>query len=709
MVVDHDGPADGHAGVLCGSKISSYAGGYDHQVCGDHGAVCKEYAFLVDLGGGGGGIDLYAGVLSQGLDHGGGGGIELPCHKGGRAFDDRHFDLGPAQRPCGLQAKYAAADDGRCLDLRDHVLDLRGVLDGADGDHLVQVMSLEGRHEAVGAQGVDQLVVGNLAAAGHDGLSLGIDGFHLNVPYEADPVFVEPLLLLHGHLVVGEIGQEGFGQHGTVVGQVVLTGKDGDIACPVSLPDGPGRFQSGNAASQDQIVPFGIICKACALIAGGNEVLGAHAADGAFLQGGVEDGTADQALDQLPCAFCGLFHFLFQKDAAEVVAEIIGVGQLIGVGFEADPEAVHHLQADLFQSLDDMGNALAGPAVAAEGGSQPSLEYGRIHGKGQVVDGLKSFPQDGGGAEEIAVGGGHIRGQVLLIVEYQVIAADLGAGVLHALCDDFRQLLCIAVGADIGHDHQFLFLLRGSLAPLAVPAEDLVEIRIQYRAVAAADVFDLQIFDPLQSVVHVGIGEGADDAVEIVFSGFGVACLVRHGGPDDAFRGIVGAEGVAGEEGLYLRYIGIHGVRPVEVGQDHEFQGLVPQGQGHAVGDGDAVEILVDDVLEELDGGTGGHHSDVGVQIQELFDGSGVVGLRMVHDQVVDLGNGSHGFDVAYHLVEEGELGCFEKSRLLTALQQVGIVGRTVSGLHDDVEDAQIRVQDACPVQVLSDFESFHT
>ena len=709
MVVYHDGPADGQAGFFCGSKISSHAGGYDHQVCGNHGAVRKDHAVFIDLGGGSGGIDLHACILSQGLDHGGGGGIELPCHQGGRAFDDRHFDLGPAQRPCGLQAQNAAADDGRRFDMGDHVLDLCGVLDGADGDHLIQVVSLEGRHEAVGAKSVDQFVVGDLAAAGCNGLCLGIYGFHLDVPYEADPVFIEPLLLLHGHLVVGEIGQEGLGQHGTVVGQVVLTGKDGDIACPVSLPDGPGRFQSGNAASQDQIVPFGIICKACALIAGGNEVLRANAADGTFLQGGVEDGTADQALDQLPCAFCSLFHFLFQKDAAEVVAEVIGVGQLIGVGFEADPEAVHHLQADLFQPLDDMGNALAGPAVAAEGGSQSSLEYGRIHGKGQVVDGLQGFAQDGGGAEEIAVGRSHVRGQVLLIIKYQVVAADLCAGVLYALCDDFGQLPGIAVGADVRHDHQLLFLLRGSLAPLPVPAEDLIEMRIQNGAVAAADVFDLQILNTFQGVVHVGIGEGADDAVEIVFGGFGVARFIRNGGSDDAVCGIVGAEGVAGEEGLHFRYIGIHGVRPVEVGQDHEFQGLVTQGQGHAVGNGDAVEILVDDVFEELDGGTGGYHCDVGVQIQELFDGPGVVGLRMVHDQVVDLGNGSHGFDVAYHFVEERELGCFEKSRLLTALQQVGIVGRTVSGLHDDVKDAQIRIQDTCPVQILSDFESFHT
>ena len=474
------------------------------------------------------------------------------------------------------------------------------------------------------------------------------------------------------------------------------------------MPDGPGRFQSGDAASQDQIVPFGIVGKAGALVPCGNEVLGTHAADGAFLQGGVEDGAADQALDQLPGPFGGLLHFLLEQDAAEVVAEVIGVGQLIGVGLEADTEAVHHLEADLLQSLDDMGNALAGPAVAAEGGSQSSLEYGRIHRKGQVVDGLQGFAQDGGSTEEIAVGGGHIRGQILLIVEYKVIAADLGAGVLYALCDDFRQLLGIAVGADIGHDHQFLFLLCGSLAPLAVPAEDLVEMRVQNGAVAAADVLDLQILNALQGVVHVGIGEGADDAVKVVFGGVGVACLVRHGGSDDAFRGIVGAEGVAGEEGLHFRHIGIHGVRPVEVGQDHELQGLVPQGQGHAVGDGDAVEILVDDVLEELDGGAGGHHGDVGVHIQQLFDGSGVVGLRMVHDQVVDLGYGSDGFDVAHHLVEEGELGRLEESRLLAALQQVGIVGGAVSGLHNDVKNTQLGIQDAGPVQVLFDSESFH-
>ena len=113
-------------------------------------------------------------------------------------------------------------------------------------------------------------------------------------------------------------------------------------------------------------------------------------------------------------------------------------------------------------------------------------------------------------------------------------------------------------------------------------------------------------------------------------------------------------------------------------------------------------------MLQELKGGACRDDRDVGVQVEELCDGAGVIGLGVVHDQVIDLGDRGDGFDVADHLVEEGLLGGLEESGLLAALEKVGIVGRAVSGLHDNVEYTQLGVKDAGPVQVLLNFESFH-
>ena len=99
----------------------------------------------------------------------------------------------------------------------------------------------------------------------------------------------------------------------------------------------------------------------------------------------------------------------------------------------------------------------------------------------------------------------------------------------------------------------------------------------------------------------------------------------------------MGAERVAGEEGLYFLDVGVHGVRPVKIRKDHEFQGLVSEGERGAVVNGNTVEVSVYNVFEELDRSSCGDDRDMRVQLQQFFDRSGVIGLRVIHDQIVDL------------------------------------------------------------------------
>ena len=418
---------------------------------------------------------------------------------------------------------------------------------------------------------------------------------------------------------------------------MVFLGKDGDGSGPVALADRPGCFQSCDSSAQHEILSVRVILIAGAGIARGHKVLRTDAADRAGFNGSVKNCAADQALDQLRSALGRLLLLFLEKDTSEIVSEIVGILELGGIGLKTDPETVQDIQTDLLQAFDDVRDAFSGPAVASERGSQSSLEDRGIHAESQVVDRLQGLAENGGRAEQISVRSCHIRSQAGLVVKDQVIAVNLRAGILNAPGDRFRELLGVAVRADIRHDHQLLCLRRRRLAPLTVPAENLVEMRIQDRAVAAADMFDLKVFDPLKGIVHIRICKRADDAVKIILGGVCIARLIRDGGSHDAFRRVVRAEGVAGEQRLDLRHIGIHGVRPVQVRKDHEFQGLVPQGEGHAVADCDAVEICVDDMLEELDRGSGGDDRNVRIHIEKLLDRAGVIRLRVIHDQIIDL------------------------------------------------------------------------
>ena len=221
---------------------------------------------------------------------------------------------------------------------------------------------------------------------------------------------------------------------------MIFFGNDRDFSRLVALPDGPGRLQTGNTASQDEILSVCVVLITAACVTCGDKVLGTYAADRAYFQGRIENSAADQALDQLMSAFCRLLLLFFEKDTAEIVTKIIRIRELIVVRFEADAEAVQDLQADLFESLNEVRNALTGPTVASESGSKSSLVDRRIHAESQAVNRLQSLAEDGGRAEQITVCRRHIRSQIGLVIKYQIIAVNFRSGIFDALRDHLREL-----------------------------------------------------------------------------------------------------------------------------------------------------------------------------------------------------------------------------------------------------------------------------
>lgn len=224
------------------------------------------------------------------------------------------------------------------------------------------------------------------------------------------------------------------------------------------------------------------------------------------------------------------------------------------------------------------------------------------HTGGQVPDGLEGLAHDGGGAQQEAVGVEQFFGHLGGICLHHVIKAHIDAALVRdTLGDGLSQLSSVAVGADVGNDDGGPGVRVDDGGPLLVGIQHVGNAGVQHRAVAGADHLQLQGAHPLQSVQHKAL-EGADDAVVVILGGLPVALLVGNGAGQDTVAGVVGTEGVTGDQHLVLSDIGVHGVRPVEVGNHHELQRLIVQLQGLAVLDGNGVEISIDDLFQKVDG-----------------------------------------------------------------------------------------------------------
>ena len=284
----------------------------------------------------------------------------------------------------------------------------------------------------------------------------------------------------------------------------------------------------------------------------------------------------------------------------------------------------------------------------------------------------------------------------------------VAAGVRDARADTVRQLACIAVGIDIGDDHQLLFRLGRHGAPLTVQRDDLVDVTVMHGAVTGADHIDLQVLDAIQRLVHERVPEGADDVVKIILRGAEIALRVRHRAAQDALVAVVAAERVAGEEYAVLLHIGVHGVRPVELRQDHKAQRLAAQRQRVAVLHRAAVEIVVDDLLQKAQRRGGAYHHRPGIQLQHLLDGAGVIGLRVVHDDIVNAVNGSDRPDILHIAIPVFQLVGLKERGFLAPLEDVGVVGRAKFRVHDNVEHAELRVKDSVPPKAVGQLKHLH-
>ena len=262
----------------------------------------------------------------------------------------------------------------------------------------------------------------------------------------------------------------------------------------------------------------------------------------------------------------GLSVFTLQQLHAELIAKFISLSQIFFGGFQAYTEAVYHTQVDLFQSFDDMRNAFTTPAIAAECGSQFAAVDGRIHTCCQIPDGFQCFLQNGRCTEEDTIGCADFPCHHACICGYQIVGfyVDI-AGFFDTFCDFFCQLFCVAVSTYV-RDHDCCFFICGHFAPCIIDRHQFRNVAIQYRAVTGTDQVDVQFTHALHGIYHVGLLEGAQNVVEIIFCGSQIAFIICYCAAQDTFMGIVRTKGVTSYQSFVFHYVCVHGIGPVQVG-----------------------------------------------------------------------------------------------------------------------------------------------
>ena len=214
----------------------------------------------------------------------------------------------------------------------------------------------------------------------------------------------------------------------------------------------------------------------------------------------------------------------------------------------------------------------------------------------------------------------------------------------------------------------------------------------------------------VQAVQHGGL-EWAKNTVKVVEElRLIVAAELRMdaGIPHGGFTEVTAQE-VAGKEGLVRLVPGEDGVGPVEERRTDEPQRLAAQVQGIAVLHHAAGEFLIGNGGEEFFCGAGAEHSEVGAAVQQGTDAAGVVGLGVVHDQIIQLFHRENLLDVGDQILKVVLVNGLDEGGLFSAGHQISIIRSPIPGLHHNIEHPERGIQNAHGPDALTQLNGTHS
>ena len=273
------------------------------------------------------------------------------------------------------------------------------------------------------------------------------------------------------------------------------------------------------------------------------------------------------------------------------------------------------------------------------------------------------------------------------------------AGAAGRLGYDLGHALGVAVHGAVAY-HDALFGLVAAQA--VVDADDLLHMLVPHRSVGGAEIVELHAGQLLERILH-GRAVFAHDVAVVTHHLEPEGVAVDVGVDDAAVEGAEAAERVAREEHVAGGVECHHRLGPVHHGGKHKLQGVGTQLERVVVLHlhqivGDAVEALghAECLLVA-------HNLDFGIVFAYQGDGPAVVGLHVVHHEIVD---GA----VAYHLVyilkildKEVHLHGVDEADFLVD-DEIGVVRHSVGQRPQALEEFLVAVVDAYIVDLVGYF-----
>ena len=283
-------------------------------------------------------------------------------------------------------------------------------------------------------------------------------------------------------------------------------------------------------------------------------------------------------------------------------------------------------------------------------------------------------------AESVLDGLGHV-------ISRQIADSDLDALGAQHLSQLLDSRLCVAVDgcvcdADAG-------LLRCIGGPLVIQVDIVAEVLAQHGTVQRADDLNVEALRRLEDLL----------CLKAVFSYDAKIVSARFAGPSFGIFHVVGtelAEAVRGEEDLVRAVICEHDLRPVDHGSKHKFQDMLAKAQLLAVPHDLLLHgvILSVELLHEGKSLGVSDHGRVGIDLEEALNISGVVGLHVLHYQIIRLSVAQNRRQVGKPLLAEVLIDRIHDDDLFVH-DHIGIVGHSERHFILSLEKIDLMVIDA--------------
>ena len=279
----------------------------------------------------------------------------------------------------------------------------------------------------------------------------------------------------------------------------------------------------------------------------------------------------------------------------------------------------------------------------------------------------------------------------------QVMDHNLGAALfLQLLCQQFHGGLGVAVNRGIGNDDALALHPVGG--PDVIQIEIVAQILGQHGTVEGADGLDIQGCGLLQQGLDLRTVLTND--ADVVAAGFACPGFFH-------IQGTELAKTVSGEQNLVIGIIGHDDFGPVDHGGGDEGQHMLAQAQGIPLPYHDAAVGVVgaEEILHHGKSlGRRNHHS-LGIELQELVDVCGMVGLHVLDHQIVGLAADQDLLDIVQPLV--GEIlvhGVHDRDLLVQ--DHIGIVCHAIGDYILAFEQVNLMVVDAYIFNIVGNHHS---